>query len=66
MKNVVGSLIGFVTGLAGFLYLFRIFFLVRTPPQDELAPGIVVMLAMMSGILFAFTGSLVQSKLVKK
>lgn len=66
MKNVLGILFGFVTGLVGFLYLFRIFFLVRIPPQDELAPGIVVMLAMISGILFALAGAFVQSKLVRK
>lgn len=66
MKNVIGTIIGFALGLVGFLYLFRIFFLVRIPPQDELAPGIVVTLAMLSGILFAFAGAFVQNKLVRK
>lgn len=66
MKYALGILIGFVTGLAGFLYLFRVFFLVRISPQDELAPGIVVLLAMLNGILFALAGSFLQRKLVRK
>lgn len=66
MKNALGILIGFVIGLTGFLYLFRVFFLVRISPQDELAPGIVVLLAMLNGILFALAGPFLQRKFVRK
>lgn len=66
MKNISGKLIGFGLGLAGFLFLFKIIFLVRIPPEDELAPGMVVILAVLNGLLFAYLGNLVENYLRKK
>jgi hypothetical protein len=66
MKNKTGKTIGFIIGVAGFLLLFKIIFLVRIPPEDELAPGIVVLAAIMNGLLFAYLGSLIQNSFVKE
>jgi len=66
MKNKTGIIIGFVLGVVGFLLLFKIIILDRTPPEDELAPGMVVIAAILNGILFAFIGSLIQKYVVKK
>ena len=66
MKNKAGKIIGFITGLSGFLLLFKIIILDTTPPSDELAPGIVVIAAILSGIVFAFAGNRVQSRMNKK
>ena len=66
MKNKTGIIIGFVLGLSGFLFLFKIIFLDNIPPSDELAPGIVVLASIMNGILFAFAGHLVQNYFEKK
>ena len=60
MKNKLGLISGFVVGVAGFLFLFKIIFLENIPPGDELAPGIVVFAAVLNGLLFAFIGSQVQ------
>jgi len=63
MKNYIGIIIGFLVGLVGFLLLFKVVVLDRIPPEDELAPGIVVFIAILSGLLFGFAGYLVQKKL---
>lgn len=54
MKNKTGKIIGFVTGMTGFLLLFKLIILDKTSPADELAPGIVVIAAIMNGVLFGF------------
>ena len=66
MKNKLGIISGFALGVAGFLLLFKIIFLANIPPEDELAPGIVVIAAVFNGILFAFIGSRIQNYFVKK
>jgi hypothetical protein len=66
MKNKLGIISGFAIGFAGFLLLFKVFFLVNIPPEDELAPGIVVFAAIMNGLLFAFIGSRIQHYFAKK
>ena len=65
MKNTVGKLSGFVLGVAGFLFLFKLIVLNNVPPEDELAPGIVILASIMNGCLFAFIGSRIQNKLSK-
>ena len=66
MKNRIGMLIGFIVGLAGFLFLFKVIFLNHIPPADELAPGIVVVASILSGLLFAYVGHLMQTYLSRK
>lgn len=66
MKNKVGLISGFVLGVSGFLFLFKVIILDTTPPSDELAPGIVVLASLLNGFLFAFIGSRIQNYLVKK
>jgi hypothetical protein len=66
MKNLTGKIIGFIIGSAGFLYLFKIIILDRTSPSDELAPGIVVFIAIISGLVCAYTGNLIQNSLEKR
>ena len=66
MKNKTGIIIGFVLGLAGFLFLFKIIFLDNIPPSDELAPGIVVFAAILNGLLFAYGGYRLQNYFERK
>ena len=66
MKNKAGIIIGFVSGVTAFLSIFKILFLDRIPPSDELAPGIVVMASVLNGLLFAFIGFLLQNYIMKK
>ena len=66
MKNKAGKIIGFIIGMAGFLLLFKVIILDTTPPADELAPGIVVIAAIVSGIVFAFAGNLLQNRMSRK
>lgn len=66
MKNKAGIIIGFITGVAGFLLLFKILFLDKIPREDELAPGLVVLAAVFNGLFFAFIGSLIQNYLDRK
>ena len=66
MKNKAGIISGFVLGLTGFLLLFKLIFLDHIPPEDELAPGIVVFVAVLNGFLFAFIGYKIQNYLRKK
>lgn len=63
MKNITGKLIGFILGVAGFLYLFKVFVLVHIPPEDELAPGVVVLASVFSGLFFAFVGNFLQGSI---
>jgi hypothetical protein len=41
--------------------MFKIIFLDHIPPEDELAPGIVVAVAILNGFLFAYAGHLIQN-----
>ena len=66
MKNKAGIISGFVFGVAGFLLMFKLIFLDNISPADELAPGIVVIVSVMNGLLFAFIGSLIQNYFAKK
>ncbi|GAA4404017.1 hypothetical protein GCM10023187_20670 [Nibrella viscosa] len=66
MKNKAGTIIGFVLGLTGFLFLFKMIFLDHILPEDELAPGIVVMAAILNGLLFALAGHVIQRYVAKK
>jgi hypothetical protein len=66
MKNKTGKIIGFVLGAAGFLGMFKLVFIDNIHPEDELAPGIVVLAAIMNGFFFAFLGHLTQNYLEKK
>ena len=63
MKNKAGIIGGFIIGLTGFLLLFKLLFLDNIPPEDELAPGIVVLASIFNGVLFAFMGHAVQKYL---
>lgn len=60
MKNIAGIIIGFLAGAIGFMAFFKIFFLDRIPREDELAPGIVVTIAITIGSFCGFVGSVVQ------
>jgi len=66
MKNYLGIIIGFIIGTTGFLLLFKVFVLDRVSPEDEFAPGIVVIAAIFSGLLFAVAVYLLQRKFIKK
>lgn len=66
MKNKAGIISGFILGVTGFLLLFKVVVLDRIPPEDELAPGMVVIAAVLNGLLFAFIGSRVQNYFIKK
>ena len=66
MKNLAGKISGFALGVAGFLFLFKLLVLDRTSPEDELAPGIVVLASLVCGCLLAWIGSRVQSSLAQK
>lgn len=66
MKNKTGIIGGFAFGMIGFLVLFKLIFLDRIPPSDELAPGIVMFVAFLNGVLFAFVGHVIQNYLRKK
>ena len=66
MKNKIGILSGFAIGVTGFLWLFKIIILDKTSPSDELAPGIVVGMSVLNGLLFAFIGSRIQHYFMKK
>ena len=65
MKNIAGKIIGFAIGMAGFLFLFKILVIDRTSPSDELAPGVVLIISVLSGLLFGFVGNLIQNYLRK-
>lgn len=60
MKNKTGIIIGFLTGAIGFLLMFKVIFLDRLTPEDELAPGVVIIAALLCGLVFAFAGRWLQ------
>lgn len=66
MKNKAGKIGGFIAGAAGFLLVFKVFFLGNIPPEDEIAPGMVVIAAGLNGLLCAYLGSLIQNNFMKK
>lgn len=66
MKNKIGLISGFLFGSVGFLCMFKIIFLNHTSPEDELAPGIVVIIAIAAGIIFACLGNWIQNFLREK
>jgi hypothetical protein len=66
MKNKAGIISGFILGVAGFLFMFKVIFLDNIAPADELAPGIVVIASILNGVIFAFMGSLIQKSFVEK
>ncbi|WP_420150680.1 hypothetical protein [Spirosoma sp.] len=66
MKNPLVKIIGFVIGLAGFLLLFKLFALPHIPREDEVAPGLVVVAAVLTGLVIGFAGHLIQNLLLKK
>ena len=66
MKKRAGMIIGFAAGVTGFLWMFKIIFLDNISPEDELAPGIVVIISVLNGLLFAFIGAQIQNYFVKK
>lgn len=63
MKKNIVKISGFVLGLVGFLLVFKVFVLPTIPPNDEIAPGMVLIAAILNGFLFAFIGSLIQKYL---
>jgi hypothetical protein len=66
MRNKTGIISGFIFGAIGFLMMFKVIALPRIPPEDELAPGVVVFISLLSGLLFAFIGSSIQNSFTKK
>ncbi len=65
MKNATGTIGGFIFGMAGFLVLFKFLILDHIPPSDELAPGMVVLVSILNGFLFAVLGRSIQRHLNK-
>ncbi len=61
MKNKTGKISGFILGVIGFLLMFKLVFLGNIPPEDEIAPGMVVIASLLDGLLFAFIGNLIQN-----
>ncbi|QKJ29880.1 hypothetical protein HQ865_08965 [Mucilaginibacter mali] len=61
LRSKAGMILGFITGMTAFLFLFKIIILDRTSPADELAPGIVMIAAIISGMCFAFVGRWAQN-----
>lgn len=61
MKNMTGSITGFLLGAIGFLVIFKMAFLKHIPPEDELAPGIVVIIAIVIGLFSGFIGGRVEN-----
>jgi branched-subunit amino acid ABC-type transport system permease component len=60
MKSKALMIGGFVAGVAGFLLLFKIFFLPNIPPEDEVPPIVVVLAAIVNGFLFGYIVYLLQ------
>lgn len=63
MKQKLGKIGGFIVGLSSFLFSFKVFVLPSIPPNDEIAPGAVLIAAILNGFLFGFIGSLLQKYL---
>ncbi|MEQ1588309.1 MAG: hypothetical protein ABL895_20665 [Cyclobacteriaceae bacterium] len=66
MKSKTGIISGFILGLTGFLFMFKLIFLDNIPPEDEVPPGIVVAVAILNGLLFGYVGYLLQNYFRKK
>lgn len=60
MNSKAGIIVGFAVGAIGFLALFKWFALPNIPREDELAPGIVMMMAMVNGFASAIVGHYLQ------
>ena len=65
MKNKAGALGGFILGAVGFLLMFKLIFLEKLGLEDELAPGAVVMVAVVIGLFLAFIGGRIQHYIAK-
>lgn len=61
MKNKTGIISGFLAGSIGFMLLFKVIILNNTSPEDELAPGMVVIIAIVIGLASAFIGGRVEN-----
>ena len=59
------EIVCFIAGIGGFLLLFKIFFLKNTGPQDELAPGVVMLMAMLIGLLSSYVGRRIQKLITR-
>ena len=66
IKSKMGMITGFILGVAGFLILFKMIILDHTSPEDELAPGAVMLAALLNGLLFGLIGRALQRFLEKK
>jgi ABC-type antimicrobial peptide transport system permease subunit len=62
MKNKLGLILGFIMGFGGFLLAFKMIILPKISPSDELAPGIVMILAVILGCALAFFSNKIQHK----
>ncbi len=62
MKNPTGKIAGFLAGAIGFLLLFKVIILNRTSPDDELAPGVVLIAALICGLALGYAGGLLQKR----
>lgn len=62
LKNNAGGITGFILGVIGFLILFKVIILDNHPPSDELAPGIVVVLSVIAGLVMAVAGNFIQRR----
>ncbi|HOY12845.1 MAG TPA: hypothetical protein PLY70_06875 [Saprospiraceae bacterium] len=60
MKKKLGLILGFIVGFASFLFMWKMLFLTRITPEDELAPGAVMVLAVIVGGLFGYFGIKIQ------
>ncbi|MBP6795539.1 MAG: hypothetical protein KA143_10810 [Saprospiraceae bacterium] len=65
MKNKMGKTAGFIAGTGGFLLFFKILFLEKVSPHDELAPGFVILIATVIGILVSYAGGQIQGMITK-
>lgn len=66
MKNKAGKLIGFAIGLAGFMAVFKMIFQPYIPREDEVPPGLVLIMSVITGLLFSLAGHILQNYLQKK
>ncbi|HMS68112.1 MAG: hypothetical protein WAT92_24640 [Saprospiraceae bacterium] len=64
MKKKLGLILGFIIGFASFLFMWKMIFLTRITPEDELAPGAVMILAVILGSILGFLGSKIQKYFV--
>lgn len=62
MKTKIPAFIGFAIGMVGFLAFFKVFILVNIPPEDEIAPGLVLLTSIVIGLIFAYVGGIIGKK----